>query len=127
MVKKESSEGARRRVLKVEKEIQFQVSKFLYSTFKGDLPGIVSIVKVSATADLRNARVFFSVLNGTDQDEELAQELLQERAPDMQSYLAKNMPLRYTPKLTFMRDTSMEKAIKIEQMIRDLGNADRKP
>ena len=115
------SETHGRRVLRVEKEILFQTSKYLYSSFMGDLPGIVTLVKVIATADLRTAKVFFSVLNGSQADEKLATKLLQDRAPDVQSYLAKNMPLRYTPRLTFILDTSIEKALKIDQLIHEIG------
>jgi ribosome-binding factor A len=115
--------GDGRRVQRVEKEVQQVLSRFLMGTFKGDLPGIVTVTKVVMPADLRSARVFVSVLNGEAQQHERAAEMLQERASEMQRYLADNLPLRYTPKLRFEADLSLEKVLKVDRILHDLAKS----
>ena len=115
-----------RRVQRVEREVQEIVSRFLMGTFKGDLPGIVTVTQVRMPPDLKAAKVYVSVLNTTVQaDHEAAAEVLQERAYEMQKYLAANLSLRFTPKLQFLPDLSLEKVLKIDRILHDLSQGKR--
>ncbi len=118
--------GDGRRIERVQKEVTQVLSRFLMGTFKGDLPGIVTVTRVTMPADLRNARVQVAILNGTPEQNELAAEMLQERAVEMQHYLAKQLPLRYTPKLQFFADNSLEKVLKIDRILHDIGQKSAK-
>lgn len=118
--------GDGRRIERVQKEVAQVLSRFLMGTFKGDLPGIVTVTRVMMPADLRNARVQVAILNGTPEQNELAAEMLQERAVEMQHYLAKQLPLRYTPKLQFFADNSLEKVLKIDRILHDIGQKSAK-
>ena len=113
--------GDGRRVQRVEREVQGILSRFLLGTFKGDLPGIVTVTSVQMTSDLKSARVRISVLNGTPEDQQAATKILQSRAVEMQKYLANELPLRFTPKLQFQADQSLEKVLKIDQILHDLA------
>lgn len=114
--------GDGRRIERVQKEVAQILSKFLMGTFKGDLPGIVTVTNVQMPPDLRSARVQVSVLNGNEEQNELAAEVLQERAAEMQRYLANELPMRYTPKLQFYPDKTLDKVLKIDKILHELKN-----
>ena len=112
---KKTSDG--RRVQRVEREVQGILSRFLLGTFKGDLPGIVTITSVQMTSDLKSARVRISVLNGTPDDQKKATKQLQARAIEM----------RYTPNLRFQSDESLEKVLKIDKILHELSQNQTPP
>lgn len=109
------------RTKRVEKEILHHLSKYVAAAFRGELPGLLCLNRVIVTADLRSARVFFSIINGNESDENLALEWLEERAPDMQAKIGRDMKMRYTPKLTFESDTTMDRALKIDRLLHEVS------
>lgn len=114
--------GDGRRIQRVEKEVQQILAQFLSSTFTGDLPGLVTVNHVKMPADLRSARVFVSVLNGEPDSHQQAAELLQARAGEIQRFLADRLPLRYTPKLQFQADETLDRVLKIDRILHDLAS-----
>ncbi|QLY26851.1 30S ribosome-binding factor RbfA [Bdellovibrio sp. KM01] len=111
--------GDGRRVARVEREIQATIAQFLIRGFKVPLPGLVTVASVKMPADLRAAKVYVSVL-GSDKDQELALELLQERAFEIQNFIGKELKMRYCPKLTFYVDHATEQVLKVERILSDL-------
>ncbi len=111
--------GDGRRVARVEREIQATIAQFLIRGFKTPLPGLVTVASVKMPADLRAAKVYVSVL-GSDKDQELALELLQERAFEIQNFIGKELKMRYCPKLTFYVDHATEQVLKVERILSDL-------
>ncbi len=111
--------GDGRRVARVEQEIQKTVAQFLISGFRFPLPGLVTVSRVIMPADLRNAKVYVSVL-GSEADRKKALETLQERAYDVQNYIGKELRMRYCPKLTFFHDETTEHVLKIDRILHEL-------
>lgn len=109
------------RTKRVEKEVLAQLNMYVSGSFRGELPGLLCLNRVIVTADLRQARVFYSVINGTDADEKVAGDWLEERAAEMQHRLASTMKMRYTPKLRFESDTTMDRALKIDRLLHEIG------
>ncbi|MDE2938086.1 MAG: 30S ribosome-binding factor RbfA [Chloroflexota bacterium] len=73
------------------------------------LNGIISITEVQTTSDLRNARVFVSVLG--DQDtKEAALDGIQSAASFLRRSLRDRLKLRYVPFLKFALDESIADA-----------------
>lgn len=116
---KKTEEG--RRAQRVQKEVMQIISRFLMGTFKGDLPGILTVTRVTMPADLRQARVEVSILNGTTEQNKEAAKMLQYRSAEIQRYLADQLPLRYTPKLQFFADQSLEKVLKIDRILHEMS------
>ena len=73
------------------------------------LAGVISITQVQTSSDLRNARVFVSVL-GSPQDKEEALNGIQSAATFLRRSLRDRLKLRYVPFLKFALDESMEDA-----------------
>ncbi|MDE2778524.1 MAG: 30S ribosome-binding factor RbfA [Chloroflexota bacterium] len=73
------------------------------------LNGVISITKVETTADLRNARVYVSVM-GEQDAKDAALEGIQSAATFLRRSLRDRLKLRYVPFLKFALDESMEDA-----------------
>lgn len=108
------------RVARVEREVQSQIARFLMSSYKGELPGLVTLSLVKMPADLKSARVFVSFLNATPAQEKKGVQMLQRRAAEIQRFLSDNLELRFCPKLTFEADHSTEKIMRIDRIIHEL-------
>ncbi len=76
----------------------------------------VTVTEVRASPDLKNATVFVSALGGGDDAELLA--ALNRARPYLRSRLGSLIHLRYTPNLSFERDTSFDEAERIASLLR---------
>ena len=85
--------------------------------------GFVTITGVDTAPDLRNARVYYSVL-GSDEDHAETQEGLDHAAPHIQEAVGGQVRLKYLPRLSFVLDESVERGMRIEALLRDISDAD---
>ena len=84
---------------------------------------MITITSADVTADLKYAKIYYSVL-GIDDDKEQMKELakgLRSAAGFMRGQLAKRLNLRATPELTFIRDESVAHGVKIAGIINSLN------
>lgn len=84
------------------------------------LPGLITITKVETSPDLHYAKVFFSMVGGSDKDKQLALQILQEASGFIAVTASKKVVLRYFPQLTFKIDDSMEKHQRIDDLLRKI-------
>ena len=75
---------------------------------------LVTVSDVEVTQDLREAKVFVSILGGHSQN--VLDKLNQGRS-SVQSKVAKRITLRCTPVLTFREDTSTESGVGIVNLL----------
>lgn len=80
----------------------------------------VVITGVNVVKDLKNAEVFFTVVEPEITKDE-AQKLLDENAPRIKKYLAENLRLRKIPELFFKFDDVEEKAQRIEKILSEFS------
>jgi len=77
------------------------------------------------TGDLRQARVFFRLLDDTADKKEVARAL--ERAtPFLRTSAGRALGLRVTPALTFEYDTTPDTARRVDQLLRTVRDDDEK-
>ncbi len=84
---------------------------------------MITITSADVTADLKYAKIYYSVL-GMDDDKEQMKELakgLKSAAGFIRGQLAKRLNLRATPELTFIRDESVAHGVKIAGIINSLN------
>ena len=115
--------GDGRRKVRVEKEVQEIVSRFIISQLRQDLPGVITVTRVQMPADFRAAQIFvtyFAPENVTDKVPDVA-EVLNSWAKDIQDEIAHVLKMRYCPKLTFFNDETTEKILKIEKILNDIA------
>jgi phosphoesterase RecJ-like protein len=80
--------------------------------------GFVTITGVSVARDLRNAKVYVSVL-GDPKVEESTFAALRSSHGLLQRAVARHVKLRNTPQLSFERDATLETALRIEELVRE--------
>ena len=81
--------------------------------------GFVTITGVDTSPDLRNAIVYFSVL-GTPEEQAETAEALHHAAPRLQAVMGGQVRMKYTPRLSFRVDESIEYGIRISSLLREL-------
>lgn len=113
-----SSDG--RRTQRVEKELQAIVSRFLMGSYKGEIPGLLTVTQVKVPPNLRSAQVYVSVLNGTKEQQELAIGVLEKRKGEIQTYIHRQLPMKHTPVLHFHTDQGMERSLRIDSILREI-------
>jgi ribosome-binding factor A len=81
--------------------------------------GLISVNDVDLSGDLRNARVFISVLGNVEQ-QRTGLGLLQKNRARIQGLVAKEVILKYTPHLRFVVDDSIERGNRVLRLIEEL-------
>ena len=85
--------------------------------------GFVTVTGVETTADLRQARVFVSVLGSEDaRQESLAG--LEAAHGVLQGRLARELRMKRTPQLAFEYDPTVERGVRMTQLIDELAPDD---
>ncbi len=83
--------------------------------------GFLTITGVDTSPDLRTAVVFYSVL-GSAADREATAAALNRATPRIQAIEGSQIRMKYTPRLTFRVDASIEEGEKIDRLLKDVGD-----
>lgn len=101
---------------RVAEQIQRELADLLRVEVKDPRVGMVTITDVEVSSDYAHAKVYFSLLG----DEARVQEALkglQSAAGFLRSEVAKRIKLRVMPQLHFVHDTSIERGMRLDQLI----------
>jgi ribosome-binding factor A len=82
--------------------------------------GFVTVTGVETSADLRHAVVYVSVL-GSEQRRERSIDGLQAAHGILQGRIARELRMKRTPQLTFQYDPSVERGVRMTQLIDELA------
>jgi ribosome-binding factor A len=104
-----------RRVNEAVKEV---LSAQLVAGLKDPRIGFVTVTGVETTPDLRNARVFFSVL-GDDAARDDAMAGLRHSRGYLQSVINSELRMKRTPSLEFVYDSTSERAERLSRLIEE--------
>jgi ribosome-binding factor A len=105
---------------KLEKEIRRILSNIILYEMKDPRIGFASIVKVELSRDLKFADVYVSVY-GDKKEKSLTMRALSHAKVFLRTSLAKRLQIRSVPVLRFHSDTSIEKSIKVSQILDELS------
>ena len=97
------------RITRVNELLKREIGDLLFRVMQAnefDLAA-VTITRVSTSKDLRDARVYVSIL-GHEAERPHMLALLRRRRSEFQRRINKDVTLKYTPRLTFELDTSVE-------------------
>lgn len=108
------------RHVRVAERIRQEISLILRNRVKDPGAGSITVTDVTATADLRMARVFYSVLGG-EEEREAARDALRRSKGFIRRELGQVLRIRYSPDLTFLYDASYDKGVRIERLLRKTG------
>jgi ribosome-binding factor A len=85
--------------------------------------GFVTVTGVTTSTDLREARVYVSIL-GSEDDRERTLEGLAAAHGVLQSRLARELKMKRTPRLTFEYDPTVERGVRMSRLIDELAPDD---
>ena len=85
-----------------------------------DIRGIVSVTKADVSPDLKNAKIYISVLAKNAEESEATFCAIKDNAGFIRYELAHMMQMRTVPELHFFRDDNMEYGDKIDRLIKEI-------
>jgi ribosome-binding factor A len=105
-----------RRIVQVARLLKEELSDLLRRELKDPRAGFITLTEVEVSPDLRNARVFFSVL-GDDEAVQRSQQALESAAGFLRHELGRRIKLRRIPQLQFELDRSAENSQHIADLL----------
>ncbi|MBR5997562.1 MAG: 30S ribosome-binding factor RbfA [Deltaproteobacteria bacterium] len=111
---------ATRRSSRVGEQIKREISQLIARGLKDPRVGFVTITDVEVSPDLRLAKVYYSVLGDEASRKETAQGL-KNSVPFLCHELGQRIRLRYTPKLVFIFDASLEYGAHMDELLRQIA------
>jgi ribosome-binding factor A len=119
---------------RVASEMQKELALILQRDIEDSRLGFVTINEVVLSKDLASAKVYFTVLNETEEGKKNHVKLLKELAPMVRHLLAKKMRLRHISELKFFYDDSFDTGMRVAELLSDVdtsatspGKTDEKP
>lgn len=110
------------RLLRVNELLQREISAFLHSRYSGESVAI-TITGVEITGDLREAKVFYSVIGG-EPEAKKAGKWLRGRRAEIRGTVARHVVLRHVPLLAFIHDNHAPRTLRVEALLSEI---DRSP
>lgn len=113
------------RLGRINEEVMKQLAHTItYELKNPDVTGMVSVTRVKVTPDLKYAKVYVSILNSKNLEKTLKG--LKDSSGFLRKELAKTVNLRITPELVFEYDDSIEHGEKIENILKQINEQDKK-
>ncbi len=114
------------RIERVNELIKEVLSELVLTEIKDPRIGLVTITGVRVTNDLSSAKVLFSVMGDEAQRVETLK-CLKAATPFLRRVLVRSMDVRIAPELRWMYDDSLDRAFRIEEMLRGTGTTSPAP
>ena len=105
-----------RQIARIANRIRFLISTIILKELSDPRIGLVTILKVEPTHDLREAKVYFSVF-GDASVRTRTYHAIQRARGFIQRELGKNIETRNTPRLLFILDETHEKLTRFENLM----------
>ena len=106
-------------------EIQKIVSASIVREHADVTDGLVKMTGVAMSPDLRNAKIYVSILGGKVAGEKVIR-LLNDRMHQIRGDVGRNMRLRYVPDLRFYLDDSSSHAARVAELLAKWHENERK-
>jgi len=110
------------RIDKVERLLKEEISLIFLHKMKNEGYGFLTITNVKVSPDLKQAKVYISVLE--KEKRELVLDKLQAKIGFIRSELAHRIRIKFTPELKFFLDDTLDYVEKIEGLINKIHGED---
>lgn len=114
-----------RRSERFNRLIREEVSRLLQGEVRDPRISDVVITEVKTSEDLRHARVYYACREMEPEKREVVQTGLERASGFMRGKLGRNLHVRYSPKLTFHFDPSIEYGARIDGILQGLKSGER--
>ena len=109
---------ASERMRRVDEAVRQVLADAIAEELKDPRVGFVTVTDVTTTPDLRSARVYVSVL-GDERRREDSLAGLRHAHGYLQGRIAAELVLRRTPTLEFLYDSTTDRALRVESLLRE--------
>jgi ribosome-binding factor A len=113
------------RLHRIEHEIVRELSEIVHEQLKDPRVGFVTFLGAEVSPDLRTARVYASPM-GDERTSRQTMKGLQSAAGFLSAELGKRLQTRHTPTLTFVRDSSIERGVRVTNIIDEVRQQDER-
>src|SRR5688500_5487195 len=107
------------RLLRVRELLRREIGEAIRREIPVQKAGLVTVNDVEVAGDLKNAKVYISLL-GTTEQKKTALDMLSKNRTRIQSFVAKTVVLKYTPRLKFVVDESVDRGNRVLTIIEEL-------
>lgn len=104
------------RVEKLQELIKQEVGKMLLTDIKDSRIGFVTVTGVEMTGDLREAKIFVSIM-GNDEQIKTSWEGLQSALGFIRREIGHRIKIRFTPEISFELDKSLDYSEHIQKLL----------
>ena len=119
----ERADGKSQRLSRVEHEIVRELSEVIHEDLKDPRIGFVTLTGCDVSPDLRSAKVFASPL-GDKRAQSATMQGLRSAAGFLSVELGKRMRMRRTPTLSFVRDDSIARGVRMATLLDEVQRRD---
>lgn len=109
------------RIIRVNELLKREIADDILRLFSGTQfdTGAITVTRVETAPDLRDAGVFVSIFGHEDERVDMIRFLNRHRK-EVQTRLNKNVKIKYTPRLHFKHDTSLEEGDHVLGLLSEL-------
>jgi len=108
------------RIQRLNESIKELVSEMLMDRIRDPRVGLVTITSVRVSRDLSFAKVFYSVM-GDDATREATRKGLTSARSYLRKTISEELGMRTAPELRFVYDDSIDRSLRIEEKLREVG------
>ena len=114
------------RTARIREQLKEEVSDIIRREVRDPRIGFITITDAEISADLRHAKVFYTVL-GDETQIDSTQEALQSAAGLVRREFGQRVRLKFTPEITFHFDSSVRNAARIEELLNQIAREPMAP
>lgn len=107
------------RTEKVASLVKEVISEIFQHHFRMEEVGLVTVTDVRVSPDLKNAKVYVSIFGDAERKQSVLS-LLEGEKGTVRGKLGRNLNLKFTPYLTFFLDDSLDRAMRIEDLLNQI-------
>lgn len=104
------------RTLRIADQIQRELADLIRNELKDRRVGMITLTGVEVSQDYAHAKVFYTTL-GSNEDNFLTDKGLEHASKFLRGQLSNRLRLRLVPQLQFVYDESVERGIRLSQLI----------
>ncbi|WP_309399546.1 30S ribosome-binding factor RbfA [Cerasicoccus maritimus] len=108
------------RSVRVNELVKREISTVLHTNYRERAVGI-TITEVDVSPDLRNARIYYSVI-GDQTAVQAAESLFNKEHKNIRQFLSKTVVLKYLPKLQFKFDDSIARGVRVLDLLEEIDD-----
>ncbi|MCL1924232.1 MAG: 30S ribosome-binding factor RbfA [Defluviitaleaceae bacterium] len=105
---------------RIDDEVKEQVALAIREIKDPRLSSLITVVAAEVSQDLKHAKIYVSILGSSEEEKSSNLEILKNSSGFLRTTISKRTSLRTAPQLHFFIDTSLDSAMKIENILKGL-------